>query len=141
MNKNKKIFFIFLAIIIVLIALILVITSKREQNIGEQNGEGDVTKNFIEKTTFEEREDIIKNLLMNKYKADEGVEVLIARESDNHINGIFFIENMNNEEFFQGKFFAIINQSIEVVWSGDGPVDCEIISRYNFPLEMAQGCF
>lgn len=140
MNKNKKIFFSFLAVIIILVAIFLLIKDdqKKSSNINKEEISVD---DFMEKTTFIEREDIIQDLLAKKYQLNDGVEALIARESNNHINGVFFIENFNNEELFQGKFFATTDDYIDIIWAGQGEVDCSKIIYYNFPPEMASECF
>ncbi len=127
--------------VIVLAAIILsIITSRNDDNEVYKNGKI-INKSFVEETTFIERENIIKGLLADKYGVDKGVEVFIARESDSHINGVFFIENYNNEELFRGKFFAKADNSLDIIWSGGGQIECPAIVNNNFPVEMAPECF
>jgi hypothetical protein len=143
MNKNKKLIFIFLAVIIIFIVVVLFIKSRGEKQIElSYNPDSKKTpESFIEKTTFLERESAIKTLLAGKYKVGGEVEVFIARETDRHINGLFFIENYNNEDVFRGVFFVTIDSSAEIVWSGQGDIDCPLIKSKGFPAEMAPECF
>lgn len=140
MNKNKKFLLLFLAIVIVLIVVIVFIDFQRKEEktliFNDFTEEG-----LMFETSFEEREVIIKNLLSKKYQDNKEIEVFIAREEESHINGLFFINNYNNQEVFRGKFFAIVDKNIEIVWSGDGQIDCSILNSYSFPQEMAPDCF
>lgn len=140
MNKNKKLLLLFLAVIIVLVVVIVFIASQR----GEKkllNFNNISQNNPISEMRFEEKEDIIKSLLSKKYQNSADLEVLIARESEEHINGLFFINNYNGQDVFRGKFFAVINKDISIVWSGEGPIDCSVLNSYSFPQEMAPECF
>jgi len=137
--KNKKLLLIFLGIIILILIsfFLLIILNKKEsfQDISQK-------ETFMEKVSFEEREDIIASILIEKFKVSEGnISVFIARESFTHINGIFFIENSNNEEIFEGSFFATVSDSINIVWADQGAINCQIIIQNNFPQEMAPSCF
>lgn len=140
MNKNKKILLLFLAVIIILIAIIISVDSKRKEkkvlnfnNISEDNSAPEML--------FEEKEEIIRNLLSKKYQNSSDLEVFIAREGEGLINGLFFINNYNNQDVFRGKFFAVVDKDINIVWSGEGSIDCAVIRDYSFPQEMAPECF
>ena len=103
------------------------------------------TASLMEKTTFEEREDTVQGLLAQKFKVSlDKVSILIARESDTHMNGIFFIEGLTSENetgAFNGFFFATVSNNINIVWADKEMADCAVINTYSFPESMAPDCF
>lgn len=144
MNKNKKIFVVVLLVIIGLSAIVLAIwNNKKDNSNGNFNDNAQVVKkeNFVEKTSFEERENIIKGLLIAKHQLSENTDVFIARESTTHMSGIFVSSASENKPGSQGKFFATVGESASIVWSGEGDIDCSILKSYEFPQEMIPACF
>jgi len=147
-KDNKKIIIIFLLIVLVLIASIVffIFKNKNESSNNDNNFTNNVneisSESLLKKTSFEDREISIKESLAKKFNvSSDQVSVFIGRESENHINGAFFIENFSDTESFSGYFFAVLEDTINVVWADKGTVDCSIITSYNFPTEMAPECF
>lgn len=129
--KTKKIVFLALALVIVLFIVILIITRT------EKETEPDEKVSIYETSTHDERGLSIKESLVKMLGVPEAeIEVFIARESDEHINGIFFIKNK-----FDGSFLATVDESIDIVWAGEGAINCSAVHSYGFPREMAPHCF
>jgi hypothetical protein len=131
--KTKKLVFLILGLILILLIVILIITRiKKDAETGV-----DEKSSVYELVTYEERTISIEEALAEMFDTLETkVEVFIARETEKHISGIFFIEN-EPERFF----LAVIDQDIEVVWVGEEEIDCSVVDSYDFPKEMAPNCF
>jgi len=142
MKNNKKIFII-LAIIIIAAFLVIFFINNffGISDFSKKNETGKEDLLFINKTTFEEREDIIKNYIANKFNVSTDLVVaLIARESESHINGIFIISKQE-DDVRTGYFFGAIEKTINMVWAEEDFPDCAIIKKHGFPREMAPDCF
>lgn len=147
-KNNKKIVIIFSLILLILIVIIMffVFKNKNKADNNSNNFTNSVDEisddSLLKKTSFEDRELSIKESLAKKFNvSSDQISVFIGRESENHINGAFFIENFSGTESFSGYFFAVLEDTINVVWADKGTVDCSIITSYNFPTEMAPECF
>ena len=144
--KNlKKFIIIFSLILAVLLLIIIFFILKNKNKFTEEKNNINISTedSLINKTTFEEREDIIKQSLVDKFNlTPEQISVFIARENETHLNGAFFVNNVSEEESFNGYFFAVVNNDkINIVWADKENVDCSIINQYDFPKEMAPNCF
>ena len=143
-KSKKRIIIIFSLILVILLSIIVFIILKNKNNSVNKILNKDVAKDdiLINKTTFEERENLIKESLAGKFNSSiDKVSVFIARENGNYVNGAFFINNFSGDESFSGYFFAITDDGINIIWADKGSVDCSIITSYNFPKEMAPDCF
>ena len=99
-------------------------------------------ENFFSDYSFEERENFIKEQLVKKFNIKEdSLSVFIGRESEKHINGLFFIENYKNKDFYNASFYVYIDNKLNIVWADEQEVDCSIIKKYEFSEEMAPFCF
>ncbi len=98
-------------------------------------------KDFVEKTSFIEREAVVRDILTKKYQESDSLEVYIGREDLGHLNGLFYAKNKDNENVVQGKFFAVMGSELEIVWFGEGQADCDLLIYHKFPKEMAPLCF
>ncbi len=141
MKNNKKIFVVLAVLIIVIFLAIFFINNFfRDYGVGKGDNFKKQEALFIEETSFEERENIIKNYIATKFNVSADlVTVLIARESETHINGMFVISSQAEEDK-TGYFFGVINKKIDIVWAEESLPDCSIIRDYNFSSEMAPTC-
>ncbi|HPT08427.1 MAG TPA: hypothetical protein PLE28_01890 [bacterium] len=142
-RDNKKIIIIFSLILVILIVVLIFFVFKKNSNNNLSNNPDGISNNsLLKQTSFADRETSIKESLAKKFNiSSDQVSVFIGRESENHINGAFFIENYLGTESLSGYFFAVLKNSIDIVWADKGSVDCSIITSYNFPSEMAPECF
>jgi hypothetical protein len=144
-KNSKKIIIIFsLILAILLLIIIFFIFKNKNKAVKEKSNINTSTENtLMTETTFGEREDIIKQALIDKFDlSSDQLSVFIARENETHINGAFFVNGTSEENSFNGYFFAVVdNNKINIVWADKENVDCSIIDSYNFPKEMAPNCF
>ncbi len=141
MNKNKKILFIF-SFFIFLILIIWVFLENSNFSINKNSflEEKKIQEDFFSENNFEDRENMINQELSKVFNIDRTkVSALIAQESDKYVVGLYFVNT--EEEALSGKFFGIINNSIEIVWHGSKKPDCEVLLKNNFPQEMIPDCF
>lgn len=141
MNKNKKII-IFSLIFVCLILVALIIFKNGNFSLKEPiiSGDSISQKDFFEEYTFENREKLISQILAKKLEvAEEEVSASIVLESQDHLVGFYFVNSLNNSS--QGKFFGVINKSINIVWFGADNINCEVLLKNNFSEEMAPTCF
>jgi hypothetical protein len=130
--KTKKVAFLILGVILLLLIVVLVIT-----RTGEEEAETKKESPVYKATTYEERGMSVKESLARRLNVPETeIDVFIARESEQHMNGLFFMEGVSS-----GIFLAVVDNSIDIVWAGEGGIDCSVVHAYNFPKEMAPKCF
>lgn len=142
MSKNKKVLFFFLLFVFLILITWVVLKNlnfsfKKDSFPEKQN----IQKDFFSENTFESREKIIGQILAKKLDiAEDKVSTLIAQESNNHVVGLYFI-SISEKETENGKFFGIINDSVDIIWYGDKNLDCEVLLKNNFSQEMIPNCF
>jgi len=142
MNKNKKIIFVF-SLFVFLALAIWVFLENSDFSFKKPfvPKESNTQENFFSENNFEDREKMISQFLSQKIGiASEKVSVLIAQEDGNHVVGIYFA-GLSEDKNISGKFFGVINNSIEIVWYGEENPDCELLLKNNFSSEMIPGCF
>lgn len=84
-------------------------------------------------------EDEVKTVLANKYKKSiSDVTLKAVKKTDNHMSGsVNFSPGGVGEG---GMFLAVkINNQWQVVFDGNGSVDCEKLAQYAFPQDMLKG--
>lgn len=142
MKKNKKIFIVLVSLIVIIFLVIFFVNSiSKRLGPDKDSGIDNQKTSFLEETLFEEREEIIKNYIAEKFNVSHNlVTIFIARESEGHINGIFIIGDQEDNPK-TGYFFGVIDKKIDIVWAEENFPDCSIIKDYNFPVEMAPTCF
>lgn len=144
-KNSKKIIIIFSLILAILLLVIILFIFKNKNKFLEKKTNINISteNSLINKTTFEERENFIKQNLVDKFNlSSDQISIFIARENETHINGAFFVNSVSEGESFNGYFFAVVNDNkINIVWADKGNVDCSIMNSYNFPKEMAPNCF
>ncbi len=140
MKMSKKILISLGLIVVLALILLLIITSlKNNKNDKTSNNKKET---FFENNSFTERENIIKNILAEKFSiSSENSSVIIARETPGFINGVFLSDKLVDKNQNKVYFYAITsNNDVEIVWYGEGDPDCQIMTKYNFPKEMSGNC-
>lgn len=139
MEKKKKIILgIVFLLILTLVLLTFIVINKNNNNSQsvDKNKE-----NFLNQVSFEERGNIIKNILSQKFSvSSEESSVLIARELPGYVSGVFLNPNLK-EGRGQIYFYAVVDKNVDIIWSGTSDPDCSILQKYNFPQEMAVNCY
>lgn len=135
MKISKKIL-ILLAVLIVFVAIFFIIKSNKI--VKTNNAKEEV---FLINYTHEERVEIIKNILAEKFSvlAEEST-VLIGREVPGFINGIFLSEELAKQNKENIYFYAVLDKEPKVVWTGTSDPDCAVLKKHNFPIEMKGSC-
>ncbi|MFA5644453.1 MAG: hypothetical protein WC928_02915 [Patescibacteria group bacterium] len=140
MKINKKFLILFLLLVVLILSFFIFVNYKKNINKDLVSSSG---KNNVEaEKSFEEREAIIKEELSKKFSvSSDKITVLIGRESEKHISGLFSVKDFRELAIFSGVFYAKVSQEIEIIWAGDGSPDCENIKKEGFSQEMAPNCF
>jgi hypothetical protein len=80
----------------------------------------------------------IKKGFATKYKKPNNSFVLsISMYDATHAKGsISFKDEMGGGLWFGAK----VDEAWKLVWDGNGIIDCEIVNKYDFPVDMIPGC-
>lgn len=136
MKISKKILISLVILVVFVLILALVIVKLNNNTVSNNKGD-----DFFIENSFEERTEIIKNILAKNFSvsADKS-SILMGREVPGYANGIFLSEELEKQNKGQVYFYAVLSKNVQVVWSGSGDPDCNILKKYKFPEEMKGNC-
>lgn len=130
---NKKI--VFFATLIILATILAIYSNKKPQIIPMEPVNVETANVNLTKSTV--KEDITKAIATKYKKQTSAVIVNITVDTGSYAKGtVNFAGEMGGGLWFAAK----TKKGWELAFDGNGIISCEIVNKYNFPVDIIPGC-
>ncbi|MFH1456897.1 MAG: hypothetical protein ABIF17_02145 [Patescibacteria group bacterium] len=101
---------------------------------------GYLNKNDLPKISIDKQ---IKKLFAEKYnKKISAISLMVNQQIDDYARGGVIFLDEQGQAGGGGNFFAVKQTGEwQIVFDGNGAFSCQMLSDYNFPQDMQEGCF